>query len=218
MGTLRIGCALLVIASLVAGAEAATDYRNQALAHAQKKEWDQAIALYRKALALEPQDADTHYNLALALKYKGDSGAAILEFTEALKIRPDSPSLGPVARRLYREGATLLAVRQLVPRVFEEQLLGVDPGSLQHLRNRQALLAKELLAALDSRSDAEAERFFDPKVKDPLLPSGAGLFLADQLYQKLAGELGSTTRPLELDAGEFARRARKILLELSQAR
>jgi hypothetical protein len=103
-----------------------------------------------------------------------------------------------------------------MPRLLEEQLLGVDPGSLQRLRSREALLAKELLSALDSKNDAEAERFFDPKVKDPLLPSGSGLFLADQLYQKLAAELGSTTRPLELDPNEFSRRARKILLEVSK--
>jgi len=80
---------LIVLGSLQLGGQSASDYKRDALASAQKKQWDQAIVLYGKALALEPGDADTHYNLALALKYKGDPQAAIKEFREALRIKPD---------------------------------------------------------------------------------------------------------------------------------
>jgi tetratricopeptide (TPR) repeat protein len=54
----------------------------------QAKSWDDAIANYRKVLELEPNDAVTHYNLALALKYKGDAREALKEFQAALKLRP----------------------------------------------------------------------------------------------------------------------------------
>jgi tetratricopeptide (TPR) repeat protein len=64
---------LVVLAALlapaVAGADNAADDRKQAVAYSQRKQWDKAIELYRRALAAEPEDADTHYNLALALKY-----------------------------------------------------------------------------------------------------------------------------------------------------
>src|SRR2546423_7093212 len=83
------GLALLVSESLVLCTETAAGYRKQALICSQNKQWHQAIILYRKALALEPQDAETHYDLALALKYEGNSAAAIDEFTKTLQIRPE---------------------------------------------------------------------------------------------------------------------------------
>src|SRR5581483_280083 len=89
----RTCCVLLCWALLAAGAETASDYRNQALAFAQKREWDQAIAVYRKALVLDPRDASTHYNLALALKYKGDAREAVEEFTQAATLKPDWPAV-----------------------------------------------------------------------------------------------------------------------------
>ena len=52
--------------------QTAESYRKQAIELSRQKSWDAAIADYRKALELEPSDADTHYNLALALKYKGE--------------------------------------------------------------------------------------------------------------------------------------------------
>src|SRR5207237_10756329 len=53
-------------------AQTAQSYRQRAIELARNKSWDQAIASYHKALDLEPNDSETHYNLALALRYKGD--------------------------------------------------------------------------------------------------------------------------------------------------
>ena len=54
-------------------AQTAETYRQRAVAFSRNKSWDEAVASYQKALELEPNDALTHYNLALAFKYKGDA-------------------------------------------------------------------------------------------------------------------------------------------------
>jgi len=83
--------ALLALAVLFPGpghAQAAETYRKQALEYSKTKSWDQAIANYREALALEPNDALTHYDLALALKYNGRPAQAVPEFQAALQLKP----------------------------------------------------------------------------------------------------------------------------------
>src|SRR5207249_5461707 len=82
---------LLVLGLLFAApsfAQTAEAYRQRAVELSRNKSWDQAIAAYREALALEPNDALTHYNLALALKYKGDAKLAADEFEAALRLKP----------------------------------------------------------------------------------------------------------------------------------
>src|ERR1700731_2439386 len=69
-------------------AQTAQSYRQRAIELSRKKSWDQAIASYHKALDLEPNDPDTHYNLALALKYKGEAKQAVEEFEAALRLKP----------------------------------------------------------------------------------------------------------------------------------
>ena len=65
--------ALGLLTCSIAFAQTAEDYRQRALEFSRTKSWDQAIVNYRKVLELEPNDATTRYNLALALKYKGDA-------------------------------------------------------------------------------------------------------------------------------------------------
>src|SRR6204780_4660454 len=69
-------------------AQTAESYRQRAAELSRTKSWDDAITNYRKALELEPNDAATHYHLAWALKYKGESREALKEFQAALKLRP----------------------------------------------------------------------------------------------------------------------------------
>ena len=69
--------------------QTAQNYREQATELARAKSWDEAIAAYRKALEIEPRDSLTHYNLALALKYKGDARQAADEFESALRLKPN---------------------------------------------------------------------------------------------------------------------------------
>jgi tetratricopeptide (TPR) repeat protein len=77
-----------LLASTTSFAQTAETYRQKALEFSRDKSWDQAIENYRKALAIEPEDADTHYNLALTLKYEGDARAAVEEFQAVVRLRP----------------------------------------------------------------------------------------------------------------------------------
>src|SRR5579859_1676464 len=69
-------------------AQTVDSYRQRAAELSRVKSWEEAIALYRKALELEPNDAVTHYHLAWALKYKGEAREALKEFQSTLKLRP----------------------------------------------------------------------------------------------------------------------------------
>src|SRR5256884_8914616 len=80
--------ALGLLFSASSSAQTAESYRQQAIDFSRNKSWDQAISSYRKALALEPNDPDTHYNLALTLKYKGDAKQAVEEFEATVRIKP----------------------------------------------------------------------------------------------------------------------------------
>src|SRR5438045_1239663 len=50
---------------------------------------DEAVAHYEQAVKLNPEDEDSHYNLALALAKQGNRAAAEEEYLEALRIYPD---------------------------------------------------------------------------------------------------------------------------------
>src|SRR2546423_1835079 len=78
----------VVLGSLPGADTRAEAYRSAALAAAREKNWDLAIENYQHALLLEPGDPDTHYNLALTLKYKGAARQAVEEFKTSLQLRP----------------------------------------------------------------------------------------------------------------------------------
>src|SRR5215475_12263058 len=63
--------AFVLLAATCCFAQTAESYRRSATEFARQKSWDEAIGSYRKALELEPDDAATHYQLGVALKYKG---------------------------------------------------------------------------------------------------------------------------------------------------
>jgi len=51
-------------------------------------DWSQSIGQFREALRLEPNYAAAHYNLGLALREKGEAGAASAEFQRAKELDP----------------------------------------------------------------------------------------------------------------------------------
>jgi Flp pilus assembly protein TadD len=50
----------------------------------------EAIAHFRRVLEINPQNADAHLNLGVALRLSGQRAAALDSVTEALRLRPDS--------------------------------------------------------------------------------------------------------------------------------
>ena len=85
---MKVSLFLVLVMAASGFAQTAETYRRNATEFARQKSWDQAIASYRKALELKPNDALTYYDLALALKYKGEAKQAADEFQAALRLKP----------------------------------------------------------------------------------------------------------------------------------
>jgi tetratricopeptide (TPR) repeat protein len=68
-----------------------TYHFNRAKAYAELKDWPRAIAGYRDAAGIFPQDYATAFNLARALQASGDVNGAIDEFQRAINLAPAEP-------------------------------------------------------------------------------------------------------------------------------
>jgi tetratricopeptide (TPR) repeat protein len=67
----------------------ATDLANRGTKLLDLGKVDEAVAVFKEAARLRPEDEDMHYNLALALARQGNREAAQTEYLEALRIYPD---------------------------------------------------------------------------------------------------------------------------------
>jgi len=135
---------LLATASL---AQTAESYRRRAIELSEKRSWAQAIESYHHAIALEPNDASTHYNLALALKYSGVPAQAVEEFQAALKLKPKWGDAH------YGLGATFYDLQDL-PAALKELRLAVELDPRNAAAHR--FLAR-IYAQQNDSSDAERE-------------------------------------------------------------
>ena len=158
----RLWVFLLVLGllfSAVTFAQTAQRDRQQAVELSRNKSWDQAIASYRKALDLEPNDPDTHYNLALTLKYKGDAKQAVEEFEATLRLKPKW------ADAHYGLGATWFDLHDQAAALKElHTAIDLDPANVGAHRllariylqqNDPAAAERELRRALQSKPSAE---------------------------------------------------------------
>ena len=57
--------------------------------YVQMENYDSAIELFNQSLEVKPNNADTYYNLAGALKFKGDTVSAIKNFKSTIKYNPE---------------------------------------------------------------------------------------------------------------------------------
>ena len=71
---------------------------NRAKAYGDLKEWRQAIAGYREAARLFPDDYVTQFNLARALQADGDLPGALQAYAKATELAPGTGGLPPVVR------------------------------------------------------------------------------------------------------------------------
>jgi tetratricopeptide (TPR) repeat protein len=81
-----------------------TYHFNQAKAYAELQDWSRAVAGYRAAAGLFPQDYATAFNLARALQASGDLTGAIDEFQRAINLAPGEPDF-PLALAYALESA-----------------------------------------------------------------------------------------------------------------
>ncbi len=70
-------------------------------AYAARADYKRAIVQYKKALEIDPEYANAHYYLAIALYYSNDKKNATKEMEQALTLVPDDPQ--------YQESAKMLA-------------------------------------------------------------------------------------------------------------
>jgi tetratricopeptide (TPR) repeat protein len=98
---------------------------------------DEAIALYRAALARDPRDALTYSNLGTALKAKGQLDEAVAQYRRALDLAPnDADSHYNLANALLAQGKPADAVDQF------RDALRIEPGLADaHLNLGNALSA-----------------------------------------------------------------------------
>ena len=83
LGIQQLGCAT--------SADNATDHYKRGVGLQDKGDLEGAIAEYRTALRLNPNDVAAHYNLGVTLKAKGDFVLAGQELEAALRLIPQTP-------------------------------------------------------------------------------------------------------------------------------
>src|SRR5208282_251435 len=71
----------------------AQDFLKQGNEGARLNKWDQAIAAYKKALALRPGYVEAHYKLGNAYAAQQETGEALKEYRQVLRLRPDFPGV-----------------------------------------------------------------------------------------------------------------------------
>jgi Flp pilus assembly protein TadD len=84
----KVEGALLATAG-IAGAEE----NNEGVNHYQQEHWDVAQEHFNKALAINADLPEAHYNLALALDKLGNHGEATNHFKTALELAPEDPDI-----------------------------------------------------------------------------------------------------------------------------
>src|SRR5271156_892556 len=89
--TVLCGARSIAAQGKAAGAGDAISLNNQGLESYKKGKVDEAIDLFRQALALNPNFPEALSNLGLALDGKGKDDEAITDFDEALAIKPTDP-------------------------------------------------------------------------------------------------------------------------------
>ena len=186
------------------------------------KSWDDAIAAYRKALDLDPNDALTHYDLALALNYKGDTKQAVEEFQSAIQLKPAwgqaHYGLGVALYALHDQAGALKELRKAVESEPSNAAAHVFLAHLYSDQNDFPAAERELSRTVTlkpsaethfelgevegqlGRLDAAAAQFRDAIRLDPKLARAyvmLGVTLRRQADQK--GALANFRKAVELD-------------------
>ena len=82
---------------------------NQGVAAARRGK--DAAALFQQAITSDPNDVDYHFNLAVALRRRGDIAGATHEIDQAVKLRPQDTEAAAFAATLHKEGENPAAAK-----------------------------------------------------------------------------------------------------------
>ena len=66
---------------------------DEGVGHFTQGHWEVAEGHFRKAIAADPNSAEAHYNLALALDKEGKHGDATVAFKKAAELAPTNPAI-----------------------------------------------------------------------------------------------------------------------------
>lgn len=153
-----------------------------AFQHIGRKEYREAVAAYRKVLALNPQMTDAWEFLARAHQKLGENEEALTAYREALKVSGGSPHIAMAAASLYFELERL-----------DEAATHAKMAAPTHASFAHGLLAEIALARKDYD---EAEREARLAMEEKSLRIGPMITLAEVLHARkdYAGALEMTRR------------------------
>ncbi len=191
--------------------ESALAYQNRGMEAMQGREWATAAALFRKGLALEPDNPALGHTLGTALSQMGDINAAIAQFEEVARRSPEFArahfSLGVLHQSTGRVGD---AVRRF------EAAVTHDPNYVE------AHLALATSLQLTRRVDASLPHYarvveIDPRRVEAWI-AGANVLIRLERYEAAHDWLDRASK-VHLDMPEIAslRETVEAILELRQA-
>lgn len=116
-------------------------YSNMAVLFASKGQIDESLDLFQKALEIEPDDGDVHYDYAITLKQKGRIDEAISHYRKAARLEPERRaeiynSLGVALRQKRKLSEAIGYYRKAL------ELTSRSPGIYYNLGNALAEYGK----------------------------------------------------------------------------
>jgi len=143
----------------------------ETLARALKQSGDvpRAIALYRQAVALAPNDADAWYNLAVALQESGNAREGEIALAEAAKRDPNRPEIHNIRGTALAEAGNLAEAEKEF-----RATIAADPRNARAFNNLGNVLSA--MNRHDEAADAYRHAIdLAPRYADPLNGLGAML-------------------------------------------
>ena len=97
-----------------------------------EKKYDQALDLFKQAIALDNSNPEYHYNLGLTYYFKGMFQEEESSYMNVLAIEPDDPKINPALANTYFSLACLYAQQGKKDQAFNqlEKLLTIAPTTL----------------------------------------------------------------------------------------
>lgn len=165
----------------------------KALIYTHLKENEIAKGFYKKAIELDPQNIDLHYDLGMLL-YKEDNAESANHFQKVIAINPKHlPTLKAMSQCLMRLG------RMEDAAVYIEEVLDQAPNDVETLidRGRCYAMGSDMPSALDSFERILA---FDPNNVHAIEKKGATLIAMERHEEGIALLLKSIEMGLDIPA------------------